>query len=36
MFANQGREEGAAIDPWEDPDFEVYHVTDRYGFMQLV
>lgn len=28
-----GREEGASIDPWEDPDFEVYHVTDRYGFI---
>lgn len=21
------------IDPWEDPAFEVYHVTDRYGFI---
>lgn len=28
-----GREPGAEIDPWEDPTFEVYHVTDRYGFM---
>ncbi|CAL1528901.1 unnamed protein product [Lymnaea stagnalis] len=28
-----GREEGAQIDPWEDPAFEVYHVTDRYGFI---
>nr|XP_022915710.1 USP6 N-terminal-like protein isoform X1 [Onthophagus taurus] len=28
-----GRAEGAEIDPWEDPHFEVYHVTDRYGFM---
>ncbi|XP_059170169.1 USP6 N-terminal-like protein isoform X2 [Physella acuta] len=28
-----GREEGAKIDPWEDPAFEVYHVTDRYGFI---
>ncbi|XP_076444845.1 USP6 N-terminal-like protein isoform X2 [Babylonia areolata] len=28
-----GREEGAQIDPWEDPGFEVYHVTDRYGFI---
>ncbi|KAL5010531.1 hypothetical protein ScPMuIL_012836 [Solemya velum] len=25
--------EGAQIDPWEDPKFEVYHVTDRYGFI---
>ena len=32
----QGREEGAQIDPWEDPAFEVYHVTDRYGFIQYV
>lgn len=30
----KGREEGAQIDPWEDPSFEVYQVTDRYGFMQ--
>lgn len=29
-----GREEGAVIDPWEDPEFEVYHATDRYGFIQ--
>ncbi len=29
-----GREEGAQIDPWEDPSFEIYHVTDRYGFIQ--
>ncbi|KAG5896769.1 hypothetical protein JTB14_008345 [Gonioctena quinquepunctata] len=28
----QGRE-GAEIDPWEDPGFEVYHATDRYGFI---
>lgn len=28
-----GREEGAQIDPWEDPAFEVYHSTDRYGFI---
>lgn len=30
---DKGREEGAQIDKWEDPDFEVYHVTDRYGFI---
>ncbi|XP_045600697.2 LOW QUALITY PROTEIN: uncharacterized protein [Procambarus clarkii] len=30
---NLGREEGAVIDPWEDPEFEVYHSTDRYGFI---
>ncbi|XP_044747169.1 USP6 N-terminal-like protein [Coccinella septempunctata] len=29
----QGREGGAEIDPWEDPGFEVYHATDRYGFI---
>lgn len=29
----KGREEGAEIDPWEDPSFEVYHATDRYGFI---
>ena len=28
----RGREEGAEIDPWEDPGFEVYHATDRYGW----
>lgn len=30
---DMGREEGAKIDPWEDPTFEVYAVTDRYGFI---
>ncbi|XP_069105122.1 USP6 N-terminal-like protein [Argopecten irradians] len=30
---DKGREEGAEIDPWEDPTLEVYHVTDRYGFI---
>lgn len=29
----QGRDGGAEIDPWEDPGFEVYHATDRYGFI---
>ncbi|KAK9871479.1 hypothetical protein WA026_012853 [Henosepilachna vigintioctopunctata] len=29
----QGRDGGAEIDPWEDPGFEVYHTTDRYGFI---
>jgi len=28
-----GRADGAEIDPWEDPAFEVYHTTDRYGFI---
>nr|XP_040224436.2 uncharacterized protein LOC120950468 isoform X1 [Anopheles coluzzii]XP_040224439.2 uncharacterized protein LOC120950468 isoform X1 [Anopheles coluzzii]XP_040224440.2 uncharacterized protein LOC120950468 isoform X1 [Anopheles coluzzii]XP_040224441.2 uncharacterized protein LOC120950468 isoform X1 [Anopheles coluzzii]XP_040224442.2 uncharacterized protein LOC120950468 isoform X1 [Anopheles coluzzii]XP_040224443.2 uncharacterized protein LOC120950468 isoform X1 [Anopheles coluzzii] len=30
---DKGREPGAEIDPWEDPQFEVYHQTDRYGFI---
>ena len=30
----QGRKDGAHIDPWEDPEFEVYGITDRYGFLQ--
>lgn len=29
----RGRQEGAEIDPWEDPAFEIYHVLDRYGFI---
>jgi len=33
-FCAKGREDGAEIDQWEDPTFEVYHVTDRYGFIQ--
>lgn len=32
---DRGRE-GAEIDPWEDPGYEVYHATDRYGFIQYV
>lgn len=28
----QGRE-CTEIDPWEDPGYEVYHATDRYGFI---
>lgn len=28
-----GREEGAVIDAWEDPNYEVYHTTDRFGFI---
>ncbi|XP_031785636.1 USP6 N-terminal-like protein isoform X2 [Nasonia vitripennis] len=30
---DRGRENGAEIDPWEDPAYEVYHTTDRYGFI---
>ena len=26
---DQGREEGAQIDDWEDPKNEIYHTTDR-------
>lgn len=26
---DQGREEGAQIDDWEDPKNEIYHATDR-------
>lgn len=28
-----GREEGAMIEDWEDPDLSIYKSTDRYGFM---
>lgn len=31
---DRGRENVAEIDPWEDPKFELYHVTDKYGFIQ--
>ena len=27
---DQGREDGAVIDDWEDPNFEIYHTQDRY------
>lgn len=30
----QGRDEGAVIEDWEDPDLSIYKSTDRYGFMQ--
>ncbi|NWQ86855.1 US6NL protein, partial [Burhinus bistriatus] len=30
----KGRQEGAHIDPWEDADFTLYKVTDRFGFLQ--
>ncbi|XP_043286925.1 USP6 N-terminal-like protein isoform X2 [Venturia canescens] len=30
---DRGRENGAQIDAWEDPAYEVYHTTDRYGFI---
>ncbi|XP_071403537.1 USP6 N-terminal-like protein, partial [Centroberyx affinis] len=28
-----GRQEGVEIDPWEDADYSIYRVTDRFGFM---
>ncbi|XP_034424823.1 USP6 N-terminal-like protein isoform X2 [Hippoglossus hippoglossus] len=28
-----GRQGGVEIDPWEDADYSVYKVTDRFGFM---
>ena len=31
---DQGREDGAHIDDWEDPKLELYHAQDRYGFIQ--
>ncbi|NWR88351.1 US6NL protein, partial [Furnarius figulus] len=30
----KGRQEGAPIDHWEDADFTLYKVTDRFGFLQ--
>lgn len=30
----QGRQEGVNIDPWEDADYSIYKVTDRFGFLQ--
>ncbi|XP_056659530.1 USP6 N-terminal-like protein [Monodelphis domestica] len=29
----RGRQHGARIDPWEDADFSLYKVTDRFGFL---
>nr|XP_032804997.1 USP6 N-terminal-like protein isoform X1 [Petromyzon marinus] len=30
---DKGREDGVEIDPWEDADFRIYRVTDRFGFL---
>ncbi|KAM4734826.1 uncharacterized protein FYW61_007802 [Anableps anableps] len=30
---DKGRQEGVSIDPWEDADFSIYKVTDRFGFL---
>ncbi|NXW86849.1 US6NL protein, partial [Alopecoenas beccarii] len=32
----KGRQEGAQIDPWEDANFTLYKVTDRFGFLQYL
>jgi hypothetical protein len=29
-----GRDDGAKIDDWEDPKLEIYHIQDKYGFLQ--
>ncbi|NXV61760.1 US6NL protein, partial [Molothrus ater] len=31
----KGRQDGAQIDHWEDADFTLYKVTDRFGFLHL-
>uniref|UniRef100_A0A667XPK2 Si:ch211-288d18.1 n=1 Tax=Myripristis murdjan TaxID=586833 RepID=A0A667XPK2_9TELE len=31
-----GRQEGVEIDPWEDADYSIYRVTDRFGFIELL
>ena len=30
---DRGRDDEAKIDPWEDPQWEIYHKTDRFGFI---
>ncbi|XP_065145300.1 USP6 N-terminal-like protein [Paramisgurnus dabryanus] len=30
---NKGREADVQIDPWEDADYSIYRVTDRFGFL---
>uniref|UniRef100_A0A671RES9 USP6 N-terminal-like protein n=1 Tax=Sinocyclocheilus anshuiensis TaxID=1608454 RepID=A0A671RES9_9TELE len=30
----KGRHEGVHINPWEDADYSIYKVTDRFGFLQ--
>lgn len=34
LFVFQGRQEGISIDPWEDADYSIYKITDRFGFLQ--
>ena len=33
---DQGREDGAVIDDWEDPKLEIYHTQDRYLVIPVV
>ncbi|XP_062245979.1 USP6 N-terminal-like protein [Platichthys flesus] len=30
---DKGRQEGVRIDPWEDADYSIFKVTDRFGFL---
>ncbi|XP_037307262.2 USP6 N-terminal-like protein isoform X2 [Pungitius pungitius] len=30
---DKGRQEGVTIDPWEDANYNIYKVTDRFGFL---
>ncbi|XP_023811947.1 USP6 N-terminal-like protein isoform X1 [Oryzias latipes] len=30
---DKGRQGGVDIDPWEDADYSIYRVTDRFGFL---
>ncbi|KAM9377884.1 uncharacterized protein KZ484_010174 isoform 2-T2 [Pholidichthys leucotaenia] len=30
---DKGRQEGINIDPWEDADYSIYKITDRFGFL---
>ncbi|XP_038561261.1 USP6 N-terminal-like protein [Micropterus salmoides] len=30
---DKGRQEGVSINPWEDADYSIYKVTDRFGFL---
>ncbi|XP_078113664.1 uncharacterized protein LOC144522452 [Sander vitreus] len=30
---DKGRQEGVNIDPWEDAEYSIYKVTDRFGFL---
>lgn len=32
----KGRHEGAEINAWEEPSYEIYHKLDRFGFVQYV